>query len=193
MARFLHFVSIPMPAPESQLATNAGVFFVAYKVSLFGLVPALVRQGIRGIDLIVSNQDGSKNVPIHVRTSCNARRTESTATPSLQFPLTQRLVESVADSALFCFVDLQNKHPEKGPDVYVVPAASVKEEYAGVYFRKYAYVSHLRSLTFMDRFRDNWSPLLNSLAASEPDNENPTSFQNSWDPCEIEPARFVHA
>lgn len=171
---------------DSHFTSAAGVSYVSYRISLLGLTPAPVRCTGRNIDLLASNRDGTRAVALHVRTAPNARKSDHGDPLSLQFPLTPRLVDSAAGNAIFCFVDLRLNQTPEIPEVYVVPAKQVKEEYAGVYIRRYSYFRHLRTPEAMERFRNNWRPLMEALAGTEYAAPPPTPAQNIWTP-ELEP------
>ncbi len=178
--------------PETQFTTTAGIYFIAYKIALLGLVPALVRHGMRGVDLVVSNNDGSKAIALQVRTASTARRSEGGDAFSLQFPITQRQVEVAADNGFFCFVDLRTKQPLLGPDVYVVPATQLKEEYSGMNFPKYAYVRHQRSFALMEPYRNNWDSLVQALAVDQDEVvPEPIPLEMPWSCSEIETSHFI--
>lgn len=155
---------IQMPCPELHHARNAGLYFVAYKLTLLGFTAAFPRTASRdGIDLFATNADGTRSVPLLVRSSASARRTQAGDDFMVHFPLTRRTLAGVAEKALFCFVDLRCLQPASSPDVYVIPARRLKEEYTGLYIGRYSRVRHLRSLASVAPYRDNWQPLTESL------------------------------
>lgn len=158
---------------DAQIAAAAGEHFVAYKIATLGFVPALVRQRVPGVDLLVSSPDGARSVGLHVKSSTSAVRETEPAQPEssfqLRFPLGQRVMSGVGDKTIFCFVDLRRWNPGDGPDVYVVPALDLKKEYDGVQIRKYAQFQHHRPVTAMERYRNNWQPVKDALRiASHP-------------------------
>lgn len=156
---------------DTQLVAAAGEHYVAYKVASLGFVPALVRQGVRGIDLIASSPDGSKTVGLQIKVAWSAvfDRGNGAAAESfhLRFPLGQRAIAATPDSTIFCFVDLRKWSPREAPDVYLVSARQVKREYDGVYLRKYTSVYHERSAAELEPHRNNWRPLIDALSTEE--------------------------
>ncbi len=76
---------------NTTLVAAAGEHHVAYKLSCFGYLAALVRQGSPAIDLLASNQDGGRTVGIQVKTTSDARRwsgpKNKKVLSELQFPL----------------------------------------------------------------------------------------------------------
>lgn len=173
---------------NSQLTATAGEHYVAYKIASLGFIPALVRQGSPTIDLLASNPDGGRTVGVQVKSTTSALRMrgrgEKKVPFQLQFPLGHHAVEITADSTLFCFVDLKCGMADAAPDVYVVPALELKREYAGVDIRRYSFFRHHRPIQHMEKYRNDWSPLVRALtmqAAEQVDTRANTTTCN--DPC----------
>ena len=158
-----------MATHESQFTTIAGEHYVAHKLAMLGFVPAIVRQGIRSMDLLVSSQDGARTVPVQVESAASALRDSlgRDAEKSLQFPLSQRSLGQAADSTLFCFVDLRVRYPQQGPDVYVMTATELRQEAGRAPLRKYSYLRYIRPASSLARFRNNWQPFFAALTAAE--------------------------
>lgn len=153
---------------DTQIAAAAGEHFVAYKIATLGFVPALVRQRVPGIDLLVSSPDGARTIGLHVKSSSSAVRDKDGADAfQLRFPLGQRVISGLGDKTILCFVDLRRWNPQDGPDVYIVPAKELKKEYDGVQIRKYAQFHHHRPMAAMERYRNNWQPVLDALQPEE--------------------------
>jgi hypothetical protein len=154
-----------MAAADAQFTTIAGEHFVAHKLALLGFVPAILRQSVRGIDLLVASQDGARSVPVQVETVASARRESPGAeqTPLLQFPLSQRSLEQATEETIYCFVDLQIRQPHLGPDVYVISVGDLRGELGTQRLRKYSYLRYVRPLPLLTRFRNNWEPFRNAL------------------------------
>lgn len=76
---------------SSQLAGTAGEHFVVYQLSCLGLVAAMPRAGSIGVDILVTNPDGSKSLTIQVKTTDYAVRKRGRGSKripwELQFPL----------------------------------------------------------------------------------------------------------
>lgn len=157
---------------DSQIATAAGEHFVAYKIASMGLMPAVVRQRVPGVDLLVSSESGERMVGLQVKSVfsavCDGSESETGASAVLRFPLGQRAIAAAADATIFCFVDLRRSNPSAEPDVYVIPARDLKKEYAGVHVRKYARLHHDRPRALMEPYRNNWQAILNAVKAFEP-------------------------
>lgn len=153
---------------DTQIAAAAGEHFVAYKIATLGFVPALVRQRVPGVDLLASSTDGARTVGLHVKSSSSAvKEKEGDDAFQLRFPLGQRVISAMNDKTIFCFVDLRGLNPLNGPDVYIVPAIDLKKEYDGVQIRKYAQFHHHRPMAAMERYRNNWQPIVSALQAEE--------------------------
>lgn len=160
---------------EGQIAAIAGEHYVAHKIAMLGFLPTLVRQRTPRVDLLVSSEQGGRTVAIQIKSAFHATRESNApakdAQYELRFPLGYRAINSSSDAAFFCFVDLKRLTPMATPDVYVVPAAVLKQEYEGVYFRKYAQMHHQRSWQSMQQYRNNWEALVKSLT-SEPEDSS---------------------
>jgi hypothetical protein len=165
---------------DSHIAGLAGEHFVAYRVAMLGFIPALVRQTVRGVDLLVSNPETGKSVAVQIKSAASAVHERRGASESqafhLRFPLGQRAIAGTADNTVFCFVDLRRKAGAELADVYVIPAAVLKKEYAGLVVRKYRYTQHHRPVDAMEPFRNNWSPLIAALVSDE---KSPTEIEKA--------------
>lgn len=152
---------------EAQIAAIAGEHFVAHKIAMLGFLPTVVRQRTPRVDLLVSSDRAGATVAIQIKSAFHATReasgTERETQYELRFPLGYRAINSSADASFFCFVDLKRLRPMATPDVYIVQAAQLKQEYEGVYFRKYAQMHHQRPWQSMQPFRNNWEPLVRAL------------------------------
>lgn len=155
-----------MAAQDSHFTTIAGEYFVAHKLAMLGFVPAIVRQGVRSMDMLVSNQDGTRTIPVQVETAASAARdaargeTEGT----LQFPLSQRSLDQAPPSTMFCFVDLRVRMPQAGPDVYVLDLPELRRGSSPMPLRKYSYLRYVRPLSALVPFRNNWQPFFDVLS-----------------------------
>ena len=113
----------------ANLTGTAGEHYVAYKLSCLGLIAALPRGGAMGIDVLVSNEDGSRTLAVQVKTTDWAMRTRGRGKDKvpfeLQFPLGYKSAKIDNPSLVFAFVDLRGIRTETMPDVYLVPATFV--------------------------------------------------------------------
>lgn len=157
-----------MSTHDSQFTTIAGEHYVAHKLAMLGFVPAIVRQGLRSMDLLVASQDGARTIAVQVESAASAVRdgVRGECETSLQFPLSQRSLEQAADNTIFCFVDLQARQPHSGPDVYVMTARELRQEAGVSRLRKYSYLRYIRPLALLAPFRNNWQPFYDALAPS---------------------------
>jgi hypothetical protein len=153
---------------NTTLVATAGEHYVAHKLSCLGYLAALVRQGSPTIDLLASTVDGGRTVGIQVKTTTDAQRLHGRGTnrhvTELQFPLGHNAIEQSSDTVIFCFVDLHSSERNSPPDVYVVPATTLKAEYAGINIRRYRYFRHHRPIEHMRPFKNQWNPLIEALA-----------------------------
>lgn len=150
-----------MPKVPSNLTGTAGEHFIAYRLSCLGLVAALPRGGALGVDVLVSNQDGSKTLSIQVKTTDWAMRTRGRGANKvpfeLQFPLGRKSGKINNDNLVFAFVDLKGiDNFDTQPDVYLVPS-SVVFAYCN------SWVDHVKMVRFhieisrMEEYKNNWS------------------------------------
>lgn len=156
-----------MATQESQFTTIAGEHYVAHKLAMLGFIPAIVRQGVRSMDLLVASQDGGRTIAVQVESAASAARESAggTGEMTLQFPLSQRSLELASDNTIFCFVDLQTRQPANGPDVYVMTTRELREELGAARLRKYSYLRYVRPSARLARFRNNWRPFHEALNA----------------------------
>jgi hypothetical protein len=156
--------------PDVHFAALAGEHFVAYKVAMLGFIPALLRQNGRGVDMLVSHPESGMSVALQVKSAESAvrerRKRDNGESFHVRFPLGQRAIENTADDTIFCFVDLRTRAEDEIADVYIVPAVDLKREYAGSIIRKYRYAQHHRPVSAMERYRNNWDPLVAALTAA---------------------------
>jgi len=158
---------------NSKIIAGAGEHYVAYVLSCFGYISALVREGSPTIDLLASNIDGSSTVGIQVKTTEWAERTrgrgENKKPFELQFPLGHKAIENAVPSLIFCFVDLRHLDPQEKPDVYVIPAKVLLDHFEGVDIRQWSYFRLHWSIEQMVEFKNNWQPI--HFILREPNNE----------------------
>jgi len=83
---------------SAQLAGVAGEYYVAAELSQRGLVAAITMRNTRGIDILVSSSDGSRQVTIQCKTSREPRK---------DWILSEKSEDVVSDSHFYVFVDLQ--------------------------------------------------------------------------------------
>lgn len=116
---------------RANLTGAAGEHYVAYKLSCLGFIAALPRGGSMGVDILVSNADGSRTIAIQVKTTDWAMRTKGRGAlkvpHELQFPLGYKAAKLDNENLVFAFVDLRGLRDEASPDVYLVPARVINE------------------------------------------------------------------
>lgn len=152
---------------NSKIIGGAGEHYVAYALSCFGYIPALVREGSPTIDLLVSNLIGSRTLAIQVKTTAYAKRTRGRGNNKkpyeLQFPLGHRSIEKAVPELIFCFVDLNTLNPETKPDVYVIPASVFIKHYEGKDIKQYKWLRLHWTIERMEKFKNNWEPIHEGL------------------------------
>ncbi len=118
---------------SSNLSGAAGVYFTAAELSQRGFVASMTIRNARGIDILASNAEASKQVDIQVKTTQSViKRT---------WRLDKSDEDYFADSLFYIFVNL--KVPGSRPDFTVVPS-KVVAKYAKERRQKYLATPGLR-------------------------------------------------
>lgn len=148
---------------NSKLVGGAGEHYIAYVLSCFDYISALVREGSPTIDLLASNIDGSRTISIQIKTSKSAKRKRGRGDKKkwhhLEFTLGKKAIEHSADNFLFCFVDLRGQDPLNTPDVYVIPSKIIKKHYEQKDLNKIKWLRLHWSIEKMEPFKNNWEPV----------------------------------
>ena len=101
----------------------AGEYYVAAELSRRGYVASFTLRNTKGIDILVSSEDGSKSRAIQVKSSNNEAKA---------WVLNKKSELSFSDNLFYVFVNL--KTVDSRPDFYIVPskvvAKFVKESHA---------------------------------------------------------------
>ena len=100
------------------LSGVAGEYFVAAELSRRGFIASITLRNTRGIDVLVSNADASRQVAIQVKTNQGDHRKA--------WVLNDKAETYFADNLFYVFVNL--KGPGECPDYYVVPSKDVAEQ-----------------------------------------------------------------
>ena len=153
---------------NSKLTAGAGEHYIAYILSCFDYIGALVREGSPTIDLLASNLNGSKTIGIQVKTTESALRMrgrgKNKVPYELQFPLGHKAIENAVPNLIFCFVDLRGRNPDETPDVYVVPAKVLIDYFEGVNIRQWSYFRLHWSVDRLATYKNNWQPVHEALS-----------------------------
>ena len=156
---------------NSKLTAGAGEHYIAYVLSCFDYVAALVREGSPTIDLLASNVDGSRTIGVQVKTTEYAVRTrgrgKNKRPHEIQFPLGHKAIENAVPDLIFCFVDLRTRNPDERPDVYVIPANTLIEYYKDTDIRNIPYFRLHWPIESMEIYKNNWDPIHRALGSSE--------------------------
>jgi hypothetical protein len=154
-----------------KLVGAAGEHYVAYVLSCFDYICALVREGSPTIDLLASNIDGSKTISIQVKTSKSAKRKrgrgDNRKLHHLEFTLGKKAIQNSASNFIFCFVDLRGINPSNTPDVYVIPSEVIKNHYEDKDLSKIKWLRLHWTIEKMDLFKNNWDPMHKFLKTPE--------------------------
>jgi hypothetical protein len=92
----------------------AGEYFVAAELSRRGYIASITLRNTRGIDILASTVDASRQVGIQVKSNRSNKRL---------WLLNQKAEEYFADNLFYIFVNL--KRENERPDFYIVPSEIV--------------------------------------------------------------------
>jgi hypothetical protein len=107
---------------ESSLVGIAGEYYVAAELSIRGFIAAVTLRNSRGLDIIASKSDGSKQISIQVKTNSGG---------AAKWILDKKAETFVSDSHYYVFVALKTKMQR--PDFYIVPSKIVGEYVANAH------------------------------------------------------------
>jgi hypothetical protein len=131
---------------SNTLTGVAGEYYVAAELSNRGYIASITLRHTRGVDILASNENATKQVAIQVKTS---------SMPKKVWMLNEKAEEYFGDSLFYVFVDLKGE--TQRPDFFIVPSKIVA---------KYVRQSHIewlntpgrggrkRNDSQMRRFRD---------------------------------------
>jgi hypothetical protein len=151
-----------MATLSSQLTGTAGEHFVVYQLSCLRFIAALPRAGAKGVDVLVTNEDGSKSLTLQVKTTGSAIRHLKSRTEELQFPLGDSWKLN-SRNLFFTFVDLRvSSTLVKQPDVYIIPSKIV-HGWCKSWAEKKRLVRLHKPVDEMEPYKNNWQQLISRL------------------------------
>jgi len=100
----------------SILAGVSGEYFVAAELSRRGFIASISLRNTRGIDILVTNQEGSKSFTIQCKTSQKKNK---------KWVLSDKSETFFSENHFYVFVSLGNL--EEQPDFHIVPSKVVAE------------------------------------------------------------------
>lgn len=101
-------------ATNSQLIGIAGVHLACAELTLKGYIATLTSRNAEGIDILVSNRDGSKSRTIQVKTT----------TKNKDWFLNEKLEEKYSDNFIYIFVNIDK---DNKAEFHIVPSKIVAE------------------------------------------------------------------
>jgi len=101
----------------SILAGVAGEYYVAAELSRRGYIASVSLKNTRGIDILATNQDGTRSITIQVKTNQLAKR---------EWVLNCKAEDFVADNHYYIFVSLSGQLSR--PNFYIVPSLEVANQ-----------------------------------------------------------------
>jgi len=148
-----------MPTRPTPLTAAAGEYFVAHTLSVQGYCVGIPRANTPGVDLLVSNQSGSKTVAIQVKTSDWAYR-ERKRKPEeshWEWDVGAKALDLRSDNLIYAFVDLKSGG---NPDVFLVPSKTVAG-FLGKEWKRYMFWIWTKD---KDKYFARWDMLRERLA-----------------------------
>jgi hypothetical protein len=103
-----------MLKPPSILVGVAGEYFVAGELSRRGYIASITLRNSKGVDILASNQEATKQVGIQVKTNRHDKP---------EWILSEKAESYYADNLFYVFVNLKGEGLH--PDCYVVPSKVV--------------------------------------------------------------------
>ena len=111
----------------------AGVYWVMAKLNSMGKHCAPTFRGAPHIDIMVSNENGSRSVNLQVKTARNARRYRGHAPNKVlhhcEWTMGEKCYSLNSEHVWFALVDLRDSNLDILPDVYLVPSVVIQASY----------------------------------------------------------------
>jgi hypothetical protein len=101
---------------SATLCGVAGEYFVAAELSRRGYIASITLRNTRGIDILASSEDGSRQIGIQVKSSQTNR-------PA--WPLNEKAEDYFANNLFYIFVNLKDENERL--DYYIVPSQIVAD------------------------------------------------------------------
>jgi len=98
------------------LSGVAGEYFVAGELSHLGYIASITLRNTKGIDILVSNSNATRQVAIQVKTNQGTKP---------EWVLNKKAEDFYSDNLYYVFVTLKNT--KERPDFYVVPSKVVAD------------------------------------------------------------------
>ena len=98
------------------LSGVAGEYFVASELSRRGYIASITLRNTRGIDILASDADATRQVAIQVKTNQGSKP---------EWVLNKKAENFYSGNLFYVFVNL--KSPEERPDFYIVPSRRVSD------------------------------------------------------------------
>lgn len=100
----------------SGLSGVSGEYFVAAELSRLGYIASITLRNTKGVDILCSNADVTKQAGIQVKTNRRSNR---------EWVLNSKSEKNIADSLFYVFVCLNDNL--SSPDYFIVPSGIVAE------------------------------------------------------------------
>ena len=148
-----------------QLTGVAGVHFVAARLSYLGFHAVPTTRNVRGPDLLVSNNDGSKGVSVQVKTTAWAMRTRGRGDQKkphhLEWDIGWSSAKIKSVRLIFALVDL--KDFEDLPDVFLVPSRVIYEYFEEGDPKTWRRARYHPEIEEIEQYKNRWDTLTKKL------------------------------
>jgi len=133
--------SFPRGAITSQTIGNIGLYYVCYRLSLYGWNVMPTARNAKGIDILAYSQSGTQRILIQVKTLSQKN----------PVPMGNNLDNLMADFVVVCV----RAHPNE-PDCFVLTPREIKKlAHKGMKNEKTSYWLQPKSY-FCEQFKDQW-------------------------------------
>ncbi|MEK7263633.1 MAG: hypothetical protein AAB071_03875 [Bacteroidota bacterium] len=95
----------------------AGEYFVAAELSRLGYISTITLKNTKGVDVLATNEQGTKTVAIQVKTNKGIRK---------KWVLQKKTIKNFGPNFYYVFVNLKDKFSH--PDYYIVPSRIVTDK-----------------------------------------------------------------
>ncbi|WP_208855524.1 hypothetical protein [Pseudoalteromonas translucida] len=131
---------------NNKLIGDSGEYFVSYNLSRRGLSCALMNNGAKGVDILVTD-DGKSVVSIQVKTSQGKSQPRQW--------MVGKNAPSASNNFFFVFCNIW-KDFDKAPEVFIIPSQYVKDNV------NWDSTAPLFKITpeVADKYRENWEQIL---------------------------------
>jgi len=143
---------------ESALTGNAGVYFVAARLSAMGLQCAPTFGNVPSVDILVSSRDGSASVGLQVKTTSYGTRTRGRRAAKkpdhYEWDIGSKSAKLNGRNLFFALVNLRGF--QELPEVFIVPSKVIADYFTN---HKLSRARFHPRIELLAPYKDNWGIL----------------------------------